>query len=176
MSNQPTSKVKSALNFGAIIGLLLMIISLITYVFEMYEAQWLTYVSYLLLILGIVIGIKNYRDSQLNGFISYGNALGYGVLLALFASIIVSFVNYLYLGFIDDGFLVFAMEQQELAMYESGMPDDQIELSMEYARKFSSPGIIAFFGMLATTFLGFIISLIAAAVLKKEPTEFSDVQ
>ena len=174
MSEQNPSKVKHALNFGAILGLVLMILSLITYVFELYDQSLLNYVSSLLLIVGIIIGIRKYRDEANGGYISYGGALGYGVLVTLFASIIVSFVNYVYLGFIDDSFLQYSLEKAEMDMYDAGQPEEQIEMAMEWTRMFLTPGAIAIWGTIATTFFGFIISLIASAFLKKESDSFEN--
>lgn len=175
METNSPSKVKSALNFGALIGLVLAIFSLITYVFEMYEAQWFGYLSWVALIIGIIVGTKKYRDEQLGGFISYGQSLGYGVLLAFFAAIVSSFVSYIYLGFIDDSFLTFSLEKAEMGMYEGGTPDEQIETAMSYTRKIMTPGVTAIFGLLATTFLGFIISLISSAFIKREADNFDEI-
>ena len=60
-------------------------------VFELVENKLFTFLTWGIIIGGIVYGIKKYRDGVLKGFISYGSALGYGVLISLFASIISSF-------------------------------------------------------------------------------------
>lgn len=174
MNIEQPSKMKSALNFGAIVGLILMILSLVTYVFEMYDNKLFGYLSWVVLAAGIVIGIKKYRDGALNGFISYGNALGYGVLLAFFASIIASFASYIYLGFIDSSFLEFQLEQTEIQMIEQGQAEETIEMAMSWTRKVVSP--IGFFimGILGTTMLGLVISLIASAFLKNDPDSFEN--
>ena len=176
MEQQKISPAKSALNFGTVLGLILMIISLIIYVFELYDAKWLSYLNYLVLILGIVLGIKRHRDLEKGGHITYGGALGYGTLVSLFAGIILAFVSYIYLAYVDDGLLKYTLEQQELQMYEQGLSDAQIEQTMSYSSSFATPGVVAIFGVLGNTFIGFIISLIAAAFLKKEPEHFDDTE
>lgn len=174
MNQQEPSKVKSALNFGAILGLILMILSLVTYIFEMYNNKLFGYLSWVVMIIGIVIGIKKYRDGALGGFISYGGALGFGVLVSLFASIIVSFVNYVYLGYVDASFIDFQLEQTEIQMIEQGQSEEAIEMAMSWTRKFVSPMGIFIMGILGTTFLGLIVSLIAAAFLKNDPDSFEN--
>ena len=174
MNNEQPSKMKSALNFGAILGLILMVLSLITYVFEMYENKAFGYLSWVVIIAGIVLGIRKYRDGALGGYISYGNALGYGVLVTLFAAIIVSFVNYVYLGFIDPSFIDFTLEQTEIQMIEQGQPEEAIEMAMSWTRKMVSPIGIFIMGIIGTTFMGFIVSLIAAAFLKNDPDSFEN--
>ncbi len=173
-ANKP-SKMKSALNFGAKLGLVLMIISLVIYVFELYEAnRWLSWVSMAIMAAALFMGIKNYRDKENGGFISYGSAVGYGVLVSLFAGIITSFVTYIYLGYIDDGFIQYELMRSEDEMYNQGMPEEQIEMAMSWTKKFVAPGALAVFGVIGNTLIGFIISLIAAAFLKKEAENFED--
>lgn len=171
MENKP-SKMKSALNYGAMFGLALLVLNLLNYVLEMYDSTIMTILGSVVGIGGLVYGIKKYRDEVCDGVISYGSALGYGVLIALFAGIIVAVGNYTYWGFVDDGFIQFTMEQNEEKLYEAGLPDEQIEMQLEMSQKFMSPGIMSIFGLLGQVFMAFIISLIAAAFLKKEPESF----
>jgi hypothetical protein len=171
---QPPSKMKSAMNMGAILGLVLMILSLVTYIFEMYESKAFGYLSWVVLAIGIVLGTKKYRDEALGGFISYAGALGYGVLISLFASIIVSIANYIYLGYIDSSFIDFTLEQTEIQMIEQGQPDEAIEMGMSWTRAIVSPMGIFFMGIIGTTFLGLIISLITSAFLKNDPDSFEN--
>ncbi|KAA3647400.1 MAG: DUF4199 domain-containing protein [Bacteroidetes bacterium] len=173
-NNTPTTS-KSAMNFGAMLGLVLMIFSLIIYVTEMYGSQWINWISTIILIAGIVIGIKKRRDNELGGHISYGSALGYGTLIALFASIITSVGSFLYLSYVDDGFIQFTLNTQETQLYENGLADEQIEMAMSMTKKFMTPGWIAFMAVLITVITGFIVSLIASAFLKKEASTFDEI-
>jgi hypothetical protein len=166
-NNRP-SKVKSALNFGAILGLALAIISLITYVLEMYDSSWIGWLGNIILVLGVVYAIKRYRDEELGGYISYGQGVGYGTLIGLFAGIIISFVTYLYLGFVDDGMIQFILGEQERNLYESGMSTEQTEMMMKTTKMMTSPGAIAIFGVFGQVFFAFITSLVAMAFLKKD--------
>lgn len=178
MENKQPAMSKSALNFGAKLGLVIMIISLVNYVFELYEASTaistvISILSIAILAGGIYMGTKSFRDTAGGGNITYGKALGYGTLVALFAGIITSAFAFIYLGFIDDSFLQYTLTQQEDQMYEQGMPEEQIEMGMKMTKMFMKPGALALMGILSNTFIGFIISLITAAILKKEPKEFT---
>ena len=174
MNQQEPSKVKSALNFGAILGLVLLVINLSSYVFELVENKLFTFLTWGIIIGGIVYGIKKYRDGVLKGFISYGSALGYGVLISLFASIISSFASYLYLKFVDDSILLSLLEKAEIEMIEQGQPEQAIEIGMKVSEAIYSPMGMFLLGILATTFMGLIISLIAAAFLKNDPDSFEN--
>ncbi len=171
-SNAPSST-KSALQFGTLLGIILIVVSLLIYILELYENQITNWASTVFLLIGIVIGVKNRRDKELGGHISYGSALGYGTLVTLFASIISATVSIAYLAFIDDGFIQFTLEQQENKMYEQGLPDEQIEIAMSWTEKFMSPPLMWVVAIISTTFIGFIISLIVGAILKKNEDPFS---
>ena len=78
------------------------------------------------------------------------------------------------MGYVDDGFITYTLENAETEMYNAGTPDDQIESALSITRKIMSPGVLSIIGIFTTTFLGFIISLIAAAFLKKEADPFEE--
>ena len=65
--------------------------------------------------------------------------------------------------------LILRAEEQ---LYEKGMPDDQIEMAMTWTRKFMMPGPMAAMVVVSYTVVGFIVSLITSAILKKEDTSF----
>ena len=48
------------------------------------------------------------------------------------------------------------------------MTQDQIDMSMEMAKKFSTPAITSAFALVGSLFFGLIISLVAGLIMKKE--------
>ena len=174
-TKQQPSKLKSALNYGAVLGLVLMIISLFSYVLELYSSSWISWLSTIILVLGIVWGIKRYRDEELGGYISYGQGVGYGTLVGLFAGIIIAFVSYIYLGFFDDGFIQYTLSEQEKALYNnSGVSAEEAEKVLSSMRVFTSPSVIAVSSLFGQVFFALIISLIAMIFLKKDIDSFED--
>ena len=174
MNEESPSKLKHALNFGAVLGLILLGLTLVTYLLEMYENKIFGYINYLIIIGGIIFGIKKFRDEVKGGFISYSGALGYGVMIVLFASIITSFGNFIYLSYVDNTFIEVALENAEIQMIENGTPDEQVDMAMSMTKKMLSPIGIFIFGILGLTLFGLIVSLIAAAFLKKDPDSFEN--
>lgn len=51
------------------------------------------------------------------------------------------------------------------------MTQEQMENSLEISAKFMTPTIMSAMGILATLFFGFIISLVAGMILKKNPPQ-----
>jgi len=174
METVKPNKMTSALNFGAVLGLALAILSLATYSLALYENSALGWVSNGVFILGVVWSIKRRRDSELGGTISYSDGLGYGTLVALFSGIIVSFVGYVYLGFVDDAFLQFTLDNQEKVFYESGMSSEEVDAMMKNVSLYMNAGVISLIAFFGQVFFGFVVSLIASAFLKKENVNFDD--
>ena len=169
---QQPSLMKSTMNYGAMLGLALVIFSLLLWMFDAIDNSWLGSISYLIMIAGIVMATKTYRDQEQEGFISYGRALGVGTLTSVFAGIISAFFTYLLYTVIDPGLIEKMYATMEQAYYEAGMSDSQMEMAMNMAKKFTNPVMMAVFGLLGSAFLGFIFSLITSIFLKKEQDTF----
>lgn len=171
IEKQEPSTLKYALNAGALLGIVLMIVALIQSLLAMYDSKIFQFISYAVLIAGLLYAIKSYRDNELGGYITYGNIVGLGTLTALFAGIISGFIFYLYLKFVDDSMIAFIYSKAEQDMYDKNLSDEQIATSMEYMKSFTSAGMIALMSVLGNTFFGLVISLIAGIFLKKEADE-----
>jgi hypothetical protein len=165
---------KSALNYGAILGFSLIIFSLIIYFLDLTYASGVNWVSYIILVAGIILILKNYRDKQLNGIMSYSRGLGMGTAVSVVAAFIVAIYLFILFKYIDPDLIEQAMRIQEEKMLEKGMPEDQIEMASDMGRKFTTPIMTSVFGFLGNAIMGFIISLIAAAFIKKEGDGYSN--
>ncbi len=172
MEQQPPM-LKSAMNYGAIIGLALIALSLVSFLMGNYENQIMQYISYFVMIGGLYWAIKSFRDKESGGFISYGRALGFGVLTALFFGILTAFFTYVYIKFVDDSLVQFALEQSRLQLEERGMDDEQIESAMQMSKSFASAGFISSMALIGNVVIGFIISLVVGLIVKKEDTSFN---
>lgn len=161
------------MNWGGILGLVLIAYSLVLYMLDANESSAAQWVSYGFIAAGIYLATKSKRDNS-NGLLSYGQGLGTGVGVAFFASILVAFYTYVFFGFIDPDMLEEMLLRTEDEMYNQGLPDDQVEMAMEMTRKFMMPGPMAAMVVLSYTFVGFLISLVTSAILKKEGTPFDN--
>ena len=74
--------------------------------------------------------------------------------------------------FIDSSITDQILKNAEREMEKKGLPDDQIEQAMEYSKMFMSPGIMFVAGVFFTVLIGFILSLIIAAIMKKDKPVF----
>jgi hypothetical protein len=163
---------KNTMNYGAILGLALIIYSLILYFAGLTASKLLAYLSYLLLIAGIYFATKHYRDKILGGFISYGKAMAAGVLTSLFASIILAFFTYVQLRFIDPQIIEKQITLTGEQMVHSGLPEKQVEMTVQLMKKFMTPLAMALWGIIGFAFIGTIISVITSAILNNDEGSF----
>jgi len=175
MDNKNISIVKNSMNYGAMTGLALFIIFILFNFIGITKSAIHQIIGYGVLIGGIILGTKYFRDNVLHGTISYGKALASGTWIAFFCSILLAFFMYLFLLFIDPSMLDIILQEQEKQLIQKGLSDDQIEMAMHYTRKFTTPTMFALMSVLTYTFLGFIFSLITSAFLKKAgPSSFDN--
>jgi len=157
------------MTYGFIFGVALVGISLLFYVLNTDLKSKIPQVaSYAALLATLFIGVKAYRDQDSGGFLSYGKALGTGVLISFFGSIIAAFYTYVFFSFIDPSMIDKILEMSQQQLMDKGLPDDQIETSLTMMKKFMSPGWMFLFTILTYTFMGFLFSLILSIFVKRE--------
>jgi hypothetical protein len=170
MENQIYPAWKHAIMYGIYLGVALIILSLMFYVFNIYTASWPAYILYAILLGGIVISAISYRDKHLNGYIVYGQSFLVGFYTALFAAIIVSVYTAIFMSFAGEEYKTVILQKAEESLIEQNpeMTDEQIDMAMNWTGKMMNPvwlTIISFFGNL---FFGAVFSLIASIFIKKE--------
>lgn len=161
---------KPAFTYGLLTAVGLIALSLIIYFAGLMEASWLNYVSYLILLVGILLGTKAFRDEFRGGFISYGTALGFGVLTVFFAAVITAVFTYLFYTLLAPDALeqVRAMTERSILEANPRVTDQELDLAL----RFVSPGFISVMSVFSYVFFGFLLSLLTSAFLKKtDPLE-----
>jgi len=133
------------------------------------RAQWVQMV--LALAIGIactVLGIKARRaELPASQDFGYASALGAGVMITLFAALIGIFVNLLYGTVINPHFSEVMLQAQAAKLSEQGLPADKIEQVQKMTATMMKPPVLAVMGFLSAMFFGTLISLVAAAFLKR---------
>ena len=165
----PRSQMSVAFRYAIICALITIIYFIILWLLKLESNKAAGWVSYLILIAVMFIGIKDYRDKDNGGFIQYGKALSTGVLIAIFTGIIYAVFIFIFVSFIDPQFIQNILDTARQSMVEKGTAsDEQIEMAMKYTKMFTTPPMIALFSILGYAFMGLIISLIESAILKKD--------
>ncbi len=168
---EKTSFAGSSLTHGLLTGVGLILLTLLIYLLDLMAIQWLSYLSYAILIAGIIYGTIQFRNEQSGGYISYGRALGYGTLVSVFAACISGLFVYLFYAVIAPD----AMEQLKTLAAEKiietnpEITDEQLDMVL----RFTNPVLMFISTIFSLSFIGFVFSLVTAAFLKrKDPEEF----
>lgn len=169
MNNQPTTA-RTALKWGLITGIALIVYSTILYTFSQTTNSALSLIIYGILIVGLVLGMREYRLSN-EGYMTYGQGMGLGTQLSAITGFLSSSFTVFYTQLIDPGFQERMTEQVREQMEEKGsMSDEQIDQAVEVMQKFQTPGLQFVFGLLGTILIGVIFSLIIAAFIRRNKT------
>jgi hypothetical protein len=174
MENQTPSVKKIAINYGLLLALLSIVLQVISYVLDVHidRPWWLSVVQLLISVSVIVYGIKLYKTEN-SGYLTLGQALKTGLAISLVAGIIAVIFNYIFMNYIDPDFIQKTMEFSKEQMIEKNpdMTQAQIDSAMDISAKFMSPLFMSAFAILGTLFFGFIISLVAGLIMKKNPPQ-----
>jgi hypothetical protein len=159
------------LRYGLLTGVVSIIISFLLNVTQLEQspAKWLTLV---VLIVGIILAQKAFRQAN-EGYMSYGQGLGVGMVLAAVSSVLGAIFSYIYVTLIDPEMPTRILEKVRADSEARGnMSDAQIEQAMRWTAMFVQGPALAGIALVSGVLMGLIVSLITAAVLKNPKPEF----
>jgi hypothetical protein len=175
MENTKNSVLNTSLLYGLLLAVSSMIVSIVYYILGMQLSESQQYIGWVLAVVFLVLGILHQRNKKQGGYISYGRALGTGVLISLFAGILIALYFYLYTEYIDTEFLSRSLEKSKEAMAEKGMSDEEIEKMLQSQQQMMGSPLIMFFSMIViNTIFGFLLSLVLSIFLRKEDPSFEN--
>lgn len=120
----------------------------------------------------IFLGIKEKRDKESNGFITFGSGFKAGMVITFIGGLITAAFTFLYMTVLNPGIVTYIKMKQEEELVNRGMSDAQIEKMAPNLEIWTTPGMVTVFAFVGIIVLGLVISLIMSAILKKEnPTE-----
>ena len=167
---------KANLTNGVILGLIGVVYTLVMYFLDLTFDKVQGYVLLIILLAALYYLIKSYRDSYLHGYITYGQAVGTGVVIFLYYAIISSIFAYLLYKVIDTGLVAKSLAYSEEIMAKKGYTQEIIDTGMKFQKKIMKPEIMAIMALFINMFTGTIMSLIAGIFVKKEGNPLIDPQ
>jgi len=171
MKNWFKSTLLPALTYA---GIVIGIVILHSVVMDILELQFSTYNSIMSIVLplaGIAYAMYSFRKEYHNNTIGYSKVFGFGLLVALLISIGVSGYNLLYTFVINPDFLELSRQMMEERMLGRGADPEMIERALESQENLRKPLIMFVISIAGLMLWSLIFTLIAAAVIKKEPKE-----
>lgn len=163
----------NGVKYGLYTGAATVLLMLLFYAIDLGRENYVQWIGTIVLIAGIVMGTINYRDKLNGGYISYGNAFLTGLYVTVVTAVITVIYSIIYVEYLDPGAMQYYMEMAEQKMVDKGLSDEMIDQQMAMAEKFATPTFRIVVGLLASTIIGAVISLITAAIFKKNDDSFS---
>jgi len=124
----------------------------------------------------VFLGVKNYRDKQNGGFITFGKAFKVGMLMSLITATIYVGTWMVEHHYIFPDFMEKYAENSIIALEKQNLPTAEFQSEKEkilyYKELYKNPlWIILFTYMEIMIPIGLLVPVISAAILKRKPTE-----
>lgn len=173
---------KSTMTYGLALGVIVVIYSLILYLFNVMpigiiKPMVLFLINAIIYFLGLLYFSKIVKNDVYDGTINYWNGFLVAVLLGFFASILIAAYSLLQNLVIDPEYMERIINAQKdwmyNFMYEKGLPDDQIDQALDSieAQADTSYNFAFYVKSVLFSTLGFsIVGLITAAIIKTKTT------
>jgi len=162
---------KFAMHYGAVLGLLLVLIALLLWILGIDEQKSvIPSISNNLIVIGFLFySIVQYRDNENNGYISYSGSLKLGTTVAFFSSIIMAFYTFVYISYLNPDMLsnILNMTEQSVLQSDPDISDEELDLALKITNKMIQPHWLMIIGVLTGTFMGFLYSAIISFFVKK---------
>lgn len=161
---------KFATNYGLILGLILILISITMYFtgMQLEGEQWPMYIYYIIFPVTIMYAIGQYKKSNLN-LLSLSEALKVGLMTAIVSALIFAVYNIIFNYLIDPEFIGKLMEATRDKMLENpNMTEEAANTAVEMMEKFSNPFLGSTIWVALSAVFGLVYSLIGGLVMKKE--------
>jgi len=171
---------KTVLTFGLISGVVISVLMLSTLPFAhqigFSRAMIVGYTTMVLSFLLVFFGIRSYRENVGDGQISFGRALGIGLLIMLITCAFYVITWEIMYFFLMPNFLNEYSAHVVENLRASGASPEQINLKVEQMKQFqvlySNPLVNVAFTLIEPLPVGIVMTLISALILRKrEPRE-----
>ena len=171
METEKLSAGKFSINYGVILGLVMVVISVLTYVtgLAIKGAQWPTAIYYLVFPIVIFYAISQYKKRNGN-LLSLSDALKVGVLIGIISAIVFVIYSLIFNYIIDPEFIneMIAVAKDKMIEENPDMTQEMIDQGMKFVEMFANPGLMGAFWVAMSGIFGLIYALIGGLVMKKE--------
>ncbi|TDQ25510.1 DUF4199 domain-containing protein [Tenacibaculum caenipelagi] len=169
MENQVNSK-NIILNYGLIYGGAIVLTNLIIYALGMTFDTVGGIINMVVLAVCIIafpiLAIKKFKKNN-NSFLTWGEALKIGIGVITVGALISIVYSHIFTGLIEPDFYNQLNELQTQKLLDAGLTDEQTDNQLAMQSKFQGTLIGDALGFLFYIFLGFVVSAITGAIMKK---------
>ncbi len=166
---------KPALIYGAIVGLVSILLAIVFYVLNFQFKTWAMIVSLIVSIVVVAYCLKAYRDEHLGGFATYGKLLLMTLAIAVVSSLLSTAYTYVLVNYIDVEYVEKVKQFTIEKISENPrVTEAQLDMLIERTENKTTKAKIIRQPLVGGLIFTFIIGLIAAAFLKREENPVSN--
>lgn len=173
MEEKPITINRHSMNIALPVGGCLILLSVLLYITGLDPRAGWMYLSYTILLGGVIWSMLKLRDKHRGGAITYGDSFLTGWLTGLYSGVIMGTYTFIFYRFFDPAHLQVIKDKAEEAilMNEASLTDEQIEMVITWSHKFITPGWLSFSEVLNAALIALVISLIVAIFIKRAPKD-----
>ncbi len=168
METQPeTTPAVTTRSVGIKWGLISAIISIVFFLIlalvgtNAFDNKW-SWIGMIVSVVLVFLAHKNFKDSG-DGYMSYGQGVAIGFWIALISLALAVLVQFTYVNFIDTGVMEMFFDAQIEEMSKKGMPDNQIDVAIEWTKK-----LFWVFYILGGLFFGVLVGVVVSLFTQKK--------
>ena len=155
-----------ATKYGLILGVLSFVANIASTMAGI-RSNWLAVVFHAaLLIVLMVLAHREFKRTH-GGIMLYPEGLGSGTLLAVVAAVVTAVLAYVYLKYINAGFLAAAIQTQQATLEQQGITGAQARQAMQIIGAVMTPTGVAVVSLIVAVIVGFIVALIVSIFTQK---------
>ena len=170
MESEKITPGKFALNYGLILGLIMIVIAVIMYVTGMplKGEQWPQYLYYIIFPVVVIYAIGQYKKRNGN-LLTLSEAIKLGLVIGLISAIVYAIYGLVFNYIIDPEYMGLVMESVRDKLLENpNMTEEMVDQSMVMMEKFMNPLVGTAIWIALSALFGLIYSLIGGLAMKKE--------
>jgi hypothetical protein len=150
-----------------------------TYAFEFLNidqtSSW-KYISYIPFFGFLLLTQKEFRD-QIGGFMTFGQGFSAGFRYSVFSGLLIGIFTYVYFAFLSPHVYGKLLETIQTGLEQkNNMSEEQIDKAMGFYKGPWGLAIMGFGAAIGMTVFGAVVSLIGAAIFKKERSAYDIVE
>ncbi len=166
----------TAMRYGLIWGLIAIVLGLLAHIMGWNDpvnpnptmSLILGAISLGLTITMLVLAVRQHRDQELGGYITFGRGFYTGFMTTLIYALIATVWAYILMNLIAPDMFAGIEDKMISDLEAQGKSDEEIEMAVSFSSMFTSPmalTVMTFFGSLI---FGSLVSLVVGAVMKKD--------
>jgi len=172
MEVKKTSATEIAIKWGAIYVITSIVITYIIQFLNLDPDSSIKWFAMLPFVAFMFLAQKEFKDNN-GGYITFGEGFKVGFLFAILSGVVLAIFTYLYYSVLSPQMLEKLLSSAEAKLAEKGtLSQEQIDQAMGFTRKLLNPVGMAIIAVIFSAISGVVVSLIGAAIVKKERSAF----